>query len=144
MSSCHKGVHYPGVTLRMRRRMKGPGDSMVTHIRSLCSSSTLNVGILVLIPQPEIHVLILCWRTHTIQLHALHTEDLLRAISSLINAIDAVKKPHRHLLVPAVSSCIERRCGQGWRECSIWGLCKSYLIIKSNLIREYFGYICWN
>lgn len=100
MSSCHKGVHYLCVTLRMRRRMKGPGDSLVTHIHNLLSSALLMLPFSWFL-LPHIHML------------SLHLHRLLSAwfcahwrsaypISSLINAIDAVNKPHRHVFVADV------------------------------------------
>lgn len=77
------------------------GDSLVSHIHSLCSSSCPDVGIFLsssLLPRirmfnsHDVHA-------HSIQASPWHTGDLLRPISSLINAIGGMKKPHRQATV---------------------------------------------
>lgn len=80
---------------------KDEGDSLVSHIHSLCSSSCPDVGIFLsssLLPRirmfnsHDVH-------SHSIQASPRHTGDLLRPISSLINAIGGMKKPHRQATV---------------------------------------------
>lgn len=80
---------------------KDEGDSLVSHIHSLCSSSCPDVGIFLsssLLPRirmfnsHDVHA-------HSIQASPRHTGDLLRPISSLINAIGGMKKPHRQATV---------------------------------------------
>lgn len=80
---------------------KDEGDSLDSHIHSLCSFSCPDVGIFLsssLLPRirmfnsHDVHA-------HSIQASPRHTGDLLRPISSLINAIGGMKKPHRQATV---------------------------------------------
>lgn len=79
---------------------KDEGDSLVSHIHSLCSSSCPDVGIFLSSLLPRIRM----FNSHDVHAHSIqaspqHTGDLLRPISSLINAIGGMKKPHRQATV---------------------------------------------